>query len=148
MRFVFKKLFLFFILLSFFGIVFCDITLKNCSKHRLAVSFFEAVGSSLGYCEENVNSGEACLLPGMIPFTISYRGRKFEFGENTFELSDGDYKIFFNISRRYSINQKTGEQQISRVSMICRIFFEDIFGENILCGSESYHSIRFRRPYD
>ena len=148
MRFLFKKLFLFFISLFFFEIVFCDIILTNCSKHKLKVSFFEYIASGVGYCEEVLPPGAYCFVPYNTKFTIYYRRHKFKFDKNTFNNYDDygnhycDYKILFNVNRR-----------LSRISIVCRIVYEKIIftkgiisHKNILCGSESYHSIKFQRP--
>ncbi len=153
MRFVFKKLFLFFIFFFFSVTVFCDITLTNCSKHRLKVSFFEHVGSGRGYCKEVIRPGAICLIPNNTKFTIYYKKHKFKFDENIFKPGVRNYKILFNVKRRYRINEETGERQISRISMVCRIVYEEITlcedvisKEYILCASDSYHSIKFQRP--
>ena len=147
MKFLFKKLFLFFLLLSFYKVVFCNITLTNGSKHRLAVSYFEDIDLEEDLCRKVVRPNGACILPNNIPFTVSYKRYIFDFGNRTFKHGDGDYKILLTAKRyykrntetgEYEINEETGKRKLLKTKLFCCIFYK-----NKLCDSKFHYSINF-----
>ncbi len=147
MKFLFKNFFLFFILLSFSKIVFCNVTLTNGSKHRLTVSYFEDIDFEQDLCRKVVRPNGACSLPSSIPFTVSYKRHIFNFSNRIFENGDGDYKILLTAKRyykrnietgKYEINEETGKRKLLKTKVFCRILYK-----NELCDSKFHYFINF-----